>query len=533
MRLRRLAMMVSAGVLATMPLAAGARAAGNLVIAMPASDEPNSLDGQLDPFQSTWLIDSLIGDPLLVLAPDGTYKPDLALSWDASPDGRDWTFHLRSGATFQDGTPVDAAAVKYNFDRVVDPKSASVELASDLGPIKSVEAIGTDTVKVHYDTPWVTLLDAVRRMSIWSPAAAQKWGIKDFQQHLVGAGPFTFAERVPNDHLTLKRWANYGGWNSVQAHPGPVALDSVTFRFIGESAVLGNMVETGDANIAYELPAQYISDYRNSHDYTLLTKGQAGTGLQMVDNIRHPPLSDINVRKALLFGTNPAAVNKLLYDDTYETMHGPLNAVHPCFWSGVNTMYPFDQARARALLDAAGWKLSAGDPVRHAAGVAGVADGTPLKLRWTVLHHQEIGEAIQAQLAAIGVQLVVEVVPGPVQIDRVNRRDFDLMYERQRSPDPLILDQVWNSRWDKPGGWAWTGFKDATLDTTLDKLRSEPDFAKRCQAADDAQRIIMENALIVPTLSDPVFTALSAHVHGFVPGSDGAWFFLNNVTLDE
>ena len=122
--------------------------------------------------------------------------------------------------------------------------------------------------------------------------------------------------------------------------------------------------------------------------------------------------------------------------------------------------------RRRPLLDQAGWKAVAGKPIREAQGVAGVADGTPLRIRYNVLHHKEIGEALQGQMRRAGIDLAVEVVPGPVQLDRVRKRDFELMYERQRSPDPLILDQVWNSKWDQPGGWAWTGFKDAKLDAT-------------------------------------------------------------------
>ena len=507
---------------------------GDLVVAFPADQEPASIDGQVDPYTSTWLLDSFITDPLVVLDPSGRYVPALATSWDSSPDGKVWTFKLRDGVTFQDGTKFDAAAVKYNLERVADPKTASAQLKNDLGPYTKVEVIDPLTLRISYDTPWVTLLEALRKAPIWSPAAAQQYSVADFQNHLVGTGPFTLTQWQRNDRMVFTRWDGYGGWNPVQTHKGPIALHSMTVRFIGEAAVLGNVVRTGDADLAYMLPQAAVEDYKGKADYTFTIRDQSGTGLQMVMNIRKPPLRDIRVRKALLFAQNEDQVNDVLYDGTYSKAEGPLSNNHPCHWQGAGSVYPQDAKKAASLLDDAGWKLSPGKTIREASGVPGVADGTPLKLRWTVLHHKEIGEVVQQQFRKVGVDLAIEVVPGPVQIDRVGARDFDLVYERQRSPDPYILDQIWNSKWDQPGGWAWTGFKDAKLDTLLDQLRAVPSFEARCSAAKEAQKIIMDNAVQLYTLSDPVFVAYkTARVKGFEMGSEGSWFFVNNVTLSN
>lgn len=509
-----------------------ARAQGDLVIAMPANNEPASLDGQVDPYQSTWLMNSLISDPLVVLMPDGSYAPALATEWTVSEDGKTWTFTLREGVTFQDGTPFDAEAVKFNLERIIAPETASAQLASDIGPIASIEVTGPLALTVNYDTPWVTLVDALRRTPFWSPAAIEAFSKADFDKNLVGTGPFRLAEWVQNDHVTFEKWDGYGGWNPVQAHEGPAKLDSVTIRFIGEPAVLGQILETGEANVVYALPPLFTDIYTDNPDYQLVHKGQAGTGLQMVMNIRQPPLSDLRVRQALLYGKDSAAANDILYDGLYEPSDGPLNNIHPCFWPGATEMYPHDPEKAKALLEEAGW-VDDGSGVRKARGVEGVADGTPLSIVWNVLHHQEIGEVFQAQYRDIGVDLKVELVPGPVQLDKVQRRDFQIMYERQRSPEPLILDQVWNSKWDEPGGWAWTGFADAGLDEILNGLRSIADPAARCEAAKQAQQIIMENALMVPTLSDPVYVAMAANVKDFEIGAEGNWFFLNNTAIAE
>ncbi len=158
------------------------------------------------PYQSTWLFNSFVADPLVILDPDGKYQPALATSWESSPDGKVWTFKLRSGVTFQDGTPFDAAAVKYNLERINDPKTASAQLKSDVGPWKTVEVVDPLTLRITYDTPWVTLLDALRRTPIWSPTAAEKHGLANFSKNLVGAGPFTLEQWAPNDRIVFKKW---------------------------------------------------------------------------------------------------------------------------------------------------------------------------------------------------------------------------------------------------------------------------------------------------------------------------------------
>ena len=423
---------------------------GDLVIAFPASSEPASLDGHIDPYQPAWLFDSFVADPLIVQGPDGEYLPALATEWTSSEDGLTWTFTLRDDVTFQDGTPFNAEAVKYNIERIRAPETQSAQMANDLGPIDSVEVVDEYTVQLNYAESWVTLLDAVRRMPIWSPTAAEEYGLAEFDRHLVGAGPFTLEEWVPNDRIVFKKWDDYGGWNAIQNHEGAAYLDSVTVTFIGEEAVLGSVVSTGDADIARELPSAYIEDYRDQDGFEFVTGYQAGTGLQMVINVRNAPLDILEVRQALLYGTDQAAANVLLYDGTYLVSYGPLNVVHPCYWEGAEELYAYDPAMAGELLDGVGYRDEDGDGVREAHGVPGVEDGTPLSVRWTVLHHEEIGEAIQAQWREIGVDLVLEKVPGPVQLERVNARDFDLIYERQRSPDPMIMDMVWNSRWTSP-----------------------------------------------------------------------------------
>jgi peptide/nickel transport system substrate-binding protein len=232
-----------------------------------------------------------------------------------------------------------------------------------------------------------------------------------------------------------------------------------------------------------------------------------------------------------LYGTNQQSVNDLLYDGQYSTSDGPLNKVHPCYWEGNADYYPYDPDKAKALLEEVGYVDRDGDGIREAYGADGVEDGAPLTLTWTMIHSEEIAEVVQAQWLELGVRLVVEKVPGPVQLEKVNSRSFDLMYERQRSPDPLLLDMLWNSAHDVVGGWAWSGFVDAELDETVGRLRTVSALDARCELAFRAQEIVMENALMLPTLSEPIFYAVSSDVQGFQLASEGQFFFLHNTYI--
>ena len=506
---------------------------GDLIIATRASAEPASFDGHIDPYQSTWLFNSFVADSLIMTAPDGTYQPALATEWEQSEDGLSWTFKLRDDVTFQDDTPFNAEAVKYNFERVCSEEVASAQLCNDVGPITSIDVIDEFTIKINHETPWAAFQDAIRRMPLWSPTAAEQYGVADFDKHLVGTGPFLFTEWVPNDHVTFTRWDGYGGWNPVQMHEGPAYLNTVTIKFIGEDAVLGSMVDSGDAHVVQELPATYVVDYEDNPDAGIMAGYQAGTGLQMVMNTTSAPLDQIQVRQALHYASDRVSMNDLLYDGLYLPDYGPLNSVHPCFNPDVESVYPYDPEKAKALLEEAGWKDEDGDGVREAHGVPGVEDGKPLDIRFTVLHHQEIGEALQQQWKDVGINLLVEVVAGPIQLDMVQKRDFELMYERQRTPDPRVLDQVWNSKGAVPGGWAWSGWVNPELDAILEQVASLPDYDQRCELAKQAQSMIMEYAPQLGTLSDPVFYAVSNSVKDFTLGAEGNWFFLNDTYIEE
>ncbi|HEX5503672.1 MAG TPA: ABC transporter substrate-binding protein [Thermomicrobiales bacterium] len=151
---------------------------GELVIANVGAD-PDMLDPQITAWNATSSLGINLFDPLVWAdAHDNTYKPGLAESWEATPDATVYTFKLRQGVRFHDGTPFNAAAVKFNFDRIADSKTASKLAVTLLGPYDSTEVVDDSTVKVHFKSPYGAFLDGASRANLGmaSPAAIQKLG---------------------------------------------------------------------------------------------------------------------------------------------------------------------------------------------------------------------------------------------------------------------------------------------------------------------------------------------------------------------
>jgi peptide/nickel transport system substrate-binding protein len=496
-----------------------APAGGDLVIAMDGSSEPALLDGHIDPYTVTDWMNSFMTAELLCLDSDLELKPYLAKDWEVSADGLSITFYLRDDVTFTDGTPFNAEAVKYNVERILAPETASVLRAQGLEPLDYVEVVDDYTVVMHLKEVNVPFLSAVAGAPIWSPTAAEQYGIAEFADHLTGCGPYMFEENMPRDHVTVVRNPDFKWASACSGKPAgqPASLDSMTWKWIGEESVRGGIIRTGEVNVV-QMPAQYAPDYSGDPDYRLVAGFNAGSGLGYVFNLEKAPFDDIRVRKAILYAADRETINRKLYGGLYQPTYGPVNQGARCYWEGAKDMYPYDPDKARELLEEAGWVDGDGDGIRE-------KDGQPLAFSWAALHHPEIGEGLQGQLRDVGIDLEVKMVAGPVQIDMVTNRTFDLMYERLNSDtgEPSYLHSMFHSSNYGEGGWAWTGFKDETLDEVLDKAVVEPDADKRCEYYVEAQKIIMENALRLPMLAQARYWVIDNSVRDFelLPGAMG------------
>src|SRR5574337_1706177 len=309
--------------------------------------------------------------------------PDLATSWTQSKDGLTWTFKLRKGVKFHDGTPFNAEAVKYNFERFLGPEKP---LKSSLHTpiIKSVEVVDEYTVRFNLKAPFAFFLNnlAHSASALVSPAAHQKWG-KDLTLHPVGTGPFKFVEWVRGDHITLIRNDDY--------FEGKPRLDQIVVKTVREDSARVLGLEAGDYDLIVRIPPEDVPRLMREGKVRIDAE-QSNRTLRIGFNMTKRPFDDVRVRQALNYAVDKESIVKNIYQGlsaVVPTVVGPLNVGYAPVKG-----YGYDPAKAKKLLADAGYP-----------------NGFTTTL-WTpkgrYLKDFELAQAVQQQLAAVGVQASLE-----------------------------------------------------------------------------------------------------------------------------
>src|SRR2546428_2816162 len=265
---------------------------------------------------------SNVFDTLVRFKVDSTaVEPSLAESWTVSPDGLVWTFKLRSGARFHDGTPFNAEAVKFNYDRQVDPKNPYHTGSFDYAEftfqnVKSVEAVDPLTVRFILSARFAPFLINMAMFStgIASPTAIRKYG-PDFFKNPVGTGPFKFVEWVAKDHVTYE--ANKDYW------AGRPCIDRLIIRGIPDNTVRLLEMERGSVQMMDQVNPPDYDRIRSNKDLVLYSGPGLNVGY-LAMNTQNPPFNDRRVRQAVSYAVNKAALVQAFYGGIAQPAKNPM-----------------------------------------------------------------------------------------------------------------------------------------------------------------------------------------------------------------
>jgi peptide/nickel transport system substrate-binding protein len=490
--------------------------------------EPSGIDPHVNQSDMAHRVIMNVFDPLVFQTADGTVHPGLALSWDISADGRTYTFKLRQGVTFHDGTPFNAQAVKFSFDRIRNPDTKSQLALPMLGPIDSYEAVDDTTFRVQFKAAYPAFLDALS--CAWlapvSPAAVQKFGA-DFGRNLVGTGPFRFKEWVAKDRIVLEKNPDYNWAPTFFKHQGPAYLDEVTFRFVENWSARSAVLETGELDVSVNAPATDVNRLKANSRLKVVITPQPGTSQMLLMNYGRAPTSELAVRQAINYALDRKSVVDVLDAGLLMPAFGPLTRATTAYDKSVEGQYAFNQGRARQILDEAGWRP---DP---AAGGIREKNGQPLTLQWVTLsccQLSNMGELIQAMLREVGIDVAVELsATGPAYFAAVAENKHHLTIGGWFVSDPGFLSSVFHSKNVAANNRGKVTLPE--LDAMLDRAEAEADAGRRAALYGQVQKLVMDQALAAPIRDFSDILVTRATLDGLTFDRRGAYFWLYDAYL--
>ncbi|MDR7544769.1 MAG: ABC transporter substrate-binding protein [Armatimonadota bacterium] len=415
-------------------------------------------------------------------------KPYLAESWQTSEGGRVITFRLRRGHRFHDGTPVDAQAVAFTFNRILDPATRSPHRGS-LGPIRSVEALDDATVRFTFERPFAPILTnlALAYMGIVSPTAVRRLG-DAFMRNPVGSGPFRFDRWVPGSEIHLVRNEHYIPTRGDVKIRGPVAVDRLVIRIVPEEGARVAGLETGTIHVG-DAPLEEVFRLQKDKRFNVVINKNV-TNLSMIEiNPKLPPTNDIRVRRAIAHAVNIRDIAGAAYSGLATPNPGIIPPAHLGYDPALGQKYgyKYDPAKVRELLTEAGYKRSPGGFWEK--------DGKPLTLVfWTYSLPNGLkgGTVIQSYLRRAGFDVRMEVFEVATVLQRLPEGRHNINFMWWAWPDPIMLSLVF-----KCPGWK-NGYCNPELDRLLAKADEELDVAKRKAAIQEAAIFLLKDAGVVP-----------------------------------
>ncbi|MDT0126142.1 nickel ABC transporter substrate-binding protein [Paenibacillus sp. RRE4] len=364
---------------------------------------------------------SMIYEPLVSYQKDGKLEPALAESWTISDDGKVYTFKLRQGVKFSDGTPFNAEIVKKNFDSVMKNKKTHSWLGI-VGVLDKTEVVDDHTFRMTLTEPYYPVLQdlsVVRPFRFLGAAGFPddgdtSKGIKE----PVGTGPWMLADYKQDEYAVFKRNPNY--WGKAPA------FDQIMVKIIPDAETRVLAFEKGDLDLIYGegvISLDAFQQLRENDKYVSELSDPVGTR-DLLLNSSNPKLSDVRVRKALQQGFNKKAMVEGVTSGLEEPADTALSKNYP--YTNVDLKpIEYNVEQSKALLDEAGWKLPAGGTVRE-------KDGQKLEFELifdkTDPIQKAMGETIQAEWSELGVKVNLTGLELTVQIKRLKANDFDLYF---------------------------------------------------------------------------------------------------------
>jgi peptide/nickel transport system substrate-binding protein len=465
-----------------------------LYVALEA--EPPELDPNLSSAYVDRQVMASLYDKLVDIDENGEIVPMLAKSYDVSDDGKVYTFHLRDGIKFHDGTEFNAEAAKYNLERYQEEDSVR---STEVEPIESVEAVDEYTVRVTLSEPFAPFLAVLTdRAGIMASPKAIEENNGRISKDPVGTGPFKFVERVRGDHITVEKNPDY--WRE-----GLPKIDKIEYRGIDDENVQYQNLQSGELDIIDSIPLVEFKELQESGDYNVSI--EPGLGYQGVFlNVTQPPFDNKQLRQAVYrLVDRDAIVKAVLRGVGGEAGNSPFSE-QSWAYSEESDSYPERSVEeAKALLE------EAGKPDGFSFTLK--TDPSPI--------NQQIGQVIQNNLKPAGIDVKLEQEEFGTLLDDSTNGNFQALFlgwSGRIDPDLNIYDFTVTN-----GDFNDSGYSNPEVDKLLNEARTTSDRDRRKELYGQVMEILHEDVPYVYLYHNNQTTdfAMQPTVQGFEPYPDG------------
>lgn len=477
--------------------------------------EPTCLDPHGNASTLGTLLTLPVSDTLVWQEDDGTLTGWLAERWEVSDDGLVYTFHLREGVTFTDGTPWDAQALQVNLEHMLDPATKSPLAAAYIAPYASSRVVDELTLEVTLSSPYSAFLNVLAQgyLGMISPTQIRE-APETICEAPIGSGPFVLERWNKGQSVEYVRNPDYA-WGPEGTHEGPAYLERLEIVFVTEDATRYNALASGELDAIEFVPPQSYDAVAANPDLETFTEFRPGHPYGLSFNVSRPPFDDVRVRKALVAAVDRQAVVESISFGKWDAVEGFLTPSTPDYVADVaQGRLDHDPDLANRLLDEAGWTGRDAEGYRTKDGQRLVAH---LPMTNDVPLRVQIAEQTQAAAREVGFEVRIEYVAPQDLSDRSAAGDYDLssgLWSTNTADVLWIRYHSDNITTPERRGQNSSRLADAELDALLQEARETTDDARRSTLYAQAQDRLVELAPGIPFYSDPRPVAYWSHVHG-------------------
>lgn len=434
-------------------------------------------------------------------------EPGLAKSWEVSSDGKEYTFKLREGVKFHDGTPFNADAVKVNIERQLPPKATEdMPYASfTFGEVEKVEKVDDYTVKVKLKQPYTPFL-ANLAMSLAapmvSPTALEK-NNGNLNENPVGTGPFKFVSWKKGESITVEKNNDYWG--------DKAKLDKVVFKFTKENSVRASELMTGATDI---MDGVDPNDVQKLKDNKINVITENGMNINyMAFNTERAPFNDPKVREAISYAINRDELVKFLYQGFAEVAKAPLPSFIPGYNDKVKS-FEYNPEKAKQLLKEAG---------KENLSVKIITYSNPRP--YNPVNGQKLAEAVQNYLSKVGVKATIDVYQWKEYKEKTKQGEGDILFYGWvgDNGDADNFMSLFDSKEIK-SSLNVAKYNSAEVDNLLSKARQTPNGDERNNIYKEMQDVIAKDAPWVTISHAKDMVATSPKVKNFKMHPTGVVF---------